>query len=261
MIEAARTDEEKMQRRRPAAPARTCIVTRAELHPEAGVRFALSPDGVVTPDLRRKLPGRGVWVTATAGHVAQAVKKGAFSRAFRAKAAAPADLAAEIDGLMTRDCLQSLSMANKAGLVVAGFAKAEAAIAAGQAAAVLAASDGGADGRRKLAQAFRRHSGGGDPVSVDCFSSAELDLALGRTNVIHAALNSGPATEAFLARWTRLKRYRGETAAGGDVTVADEIGGASSDQAESLEREEDALNGDRSDRTSLQGPSPGRGNV
>lgn len=203
-------------------PERTCIVTRAALHPDEGLRFVLSPEAIVTPDLKRRLPGRGVWVRAQADLVAQAQKRGAFSRAFRTKASAPADLAGLVDALLTRDCLQSLAMANKAGLVIAGFTKAEAAIGTGETIAILNAADGGTGGRRKLVQAFRRLSEGKTPLEVETFQSAELDLALGRTNVIHAALKSGPAAEAFLARWMRLKQYRGETAARGDAQAADD---------------------------------------
>jgi hypothetical protein len=35
-----------------------------------------------------------------------------------------------------------------------------------------------------------------------------MDLALGRTNVIHAALKAAPASKAFLARCRRLAAYR-----------------------------------------------------
>ena len=42
---------------------RMCIVTRA-VHDEDGlIRFVRSPDGYAVPDLQRKLPGRGVWVS------------------------------------------------------------------------------------------------------------------------------------------------------------------------------------------------------
>jgi len=107
-------------------PVRTCIVTRAERPPEEMIRFVLAPDGTVTPDLRRRLPGRGVWTTATADVVAQAARRKAFDRGFRGKAIVPNDLPARIDRLMEVDCLQSLSLANKAGLVTTGFAKVEA---------------------------------------------------------------------------------------------------------------------------------------
>jgi len=189
-------------------PIRTCIVTRAERQPEEMIRFVLAPDGTVTPDIRRRLPGRGVWVTASAEVVAQASKRRAFDRGFKGKAVVPDDLAGLVDRLMEADCLQGLSLANKAGLVTTGFAKVEAAIAAGETIAILHATDGGQDGKRKIGQALRRRFGAEAPPEMECFGSAQLDLALGRTNVIHAALRAGPASAALLESMKRLQVYR-----------------------------------------------------
>lgn len=189
-------------------PIRTCCVTRAERPPEEMIRFVLAPDGTVTPDLKRRLPGRGVWITASAGVVAQALKRRAFDRGFKGKATVPADLPEQIDRLMEADCLQRLSLANKAGLVTTGFAKVEAAIAAGDTIAILHAADGGQDGKRKIGQALRRRFGDAAPPEMECFGSAQLDLALGRTNVIHAALRAGPASAALLESMKRLQVYR-----------------------------------------------------
>jgi len=189
-------------------PIRTCCVTRAERPPEEMIRFVLAPDGTATPDLKRRLPGRGVWITASAGVVAQALKRRAFDRGFRGKATIPADLPEQIDRLMEADCLQRLSLANKAGLVTTGFAKVEAAIAAGDTIAILHAADGGQDGKRKIGQALRRRFGDAAPPEMECFGSAQLDLALGRTNVIHAALRAGPASAALLESMKRLQVYR-----------------------------------------------------
>ncbi len=191
-----------------SGPIRTCIVTRAERPPEEMIRFVLAPDGTVTPDLKRRLPGRGVWVSASAGIVAQAGRRRAFDRGFKGKAVVPDDLPARIDGLMQADCLQRLSLANKAGLVTTGFAKVEAAIAAGETIAILHATDGGQDGKRKIGQALRRRFGAEAPPEMECFGSAQLDLALGRTNVIHAALRAGPASAALLESMKRLQVYR-----------------------------------------------------
>ena len=189
-------------------PVRTCIVTRAERPPEEMIRFVLAPDGTVTPDLKRRLPGRGVWTTATAEVVAQAARRKAFDRGFKGKAIVPDDLPARIDRLMEADCLQSLSLANKAGLVTTGFAKVEAAVAAEDVIAILHASDGGQDGKRKIGQALRRRFADAAPPEMECFASAQLDLALGRTNVIHAALRAGPASRALLERLERLQVFR-----------------------------------------------------
>ena len=138
-----------------AGSERTCIVTGTKDVPEAMLRFALGPDGSVVPDLRRKLPGRGVWTRLSFDTVSRAVAKQAFSRAFRAKAQAPASLAETVGALLERDALQSLSIANKAGLVVAGAFKVDSAIEAGGVVALIQASDGAPDGAAKRVQALR----------------------------------------------------------------------------------------------------------
>ena len=185
---------------------RTCVVTRRALPPEALIRFVVGPDGVLTPDLRRKLPGRGVWAGADAATVREAVKRKAFQRSLKTEVTVPAELPETVDALMERDALQFLSLANKAGLVTAGFSKVESLAGSGRIAAVIAASDGAEDGRRKVAQAV--HRGGATVPCVDIFAAADLELALGRPHVIHAALAPGPAAEGFLSRWRRLVRYR-----------------------------------------------------
>ena len=187
-------------------PERTCVVTRRKGAPATMIRFVVGPDGAVVPDIRAKLPGRGVWVDARSDVVATAARKGAFARGFKAKVAVAATLADEVDALLERDALQSLAMANKAGAVTTGFAKVEGALAAGGVAALLHSADAGADGVRKLDGA--RHAAGRTIPTLKVFSSQQLDLALGRTNVIHAALAAGTAGEAFLMRCRRLIAYR-----------------------------------------------------
>jgi hypothetical protein len=103
-------------------------------------------------------------------------------------------------------------MAAKAGQVVAGFGKVEDTLRGGQAAALIHASDGAADGIRKLdAIAGQRDGNSGEsavlPI-VTVLTSEQLDLALGRSNVIHAALLAGPASKTFLSRCQILVRYR-----------------------------------------------------
>ncbi|WP_036255518.1 RNA-binding protein [Methylocapsa acidiphila] len=192
-----------------AGPERTCIVTRTKASPDDMIRFVVGPGGVVVPDIRRKLPGRGVWVTARADRVAEAVKRRAFARGFKAKVAASEFLAGEIEELLTQDCLQSLSIANKAGQVVAGFGKVEEAIDKGAIAGLIQAAECGADGARKVGQCLRRRFGSETArPRIELFPSHQLDLALGRTNVIHAALIAGSASEAFLVRCRRLSLYR-----------------------------------------------------
>lgn len=199
---------------------RTCIVTRARHSPDSMIRFVLDPSGAVVPDIKRKLPGRGVWTLASSSVVDEAVRKKAFSRAFRQPVETPADLSAMVDQQLLRDALQSLAMANKAGLAVAGAFQVQEALATSPVAVLFQASDGSAGGLSKMRQAARR-GGGGDgpepgetvpakPLIVDFLNSDQIGLALGRTNVIHAALKPGPASNAFAARCRRLASFRSE---------------------------------------------------
>jgi len=192
-------------------PERTCIVSRAVRSPDELIRFVLGPDHAVVPDLKHRLPGRGVWVSAQADMVAEAVRRRLFNRAFKAEVKTPPELAQQIDAALRRDLQQALSLANKAGTVITGFAKVEAAIRGGDLAALVHASEATEDGRRKLAAALRNRLGGAIsaiPV-IDELTGQELDLALGRSHVIHAALVAGAGSDGFLARWRRLRIYRG----------------------------------------------------
>ncbi|MDP3409369.1 RNA-binding protein [Bosea sp. (in: a-proteobacteria)] len=216
---AARGARETRQDRKDG-PERSCVVTRAVKSPDDMIRFVVGPDNTLVPDLRRKLPGRGVWASLSAATVAEALKRRSFERSLKTKVVVPPDLVAMIDGLMLKDALQALAMSNKAGLVQAGFAKVEAVIGSGRCAAVIEASDGAEDGRRKIGQALRRAEIAREearlkprkvPV-VAIFAGEDLELALGRPHVIHAALAPGPAAEGFLSRWRRLVRYRTDDA-------------------------------------------------
>ncbi|MBM3563419.1 MAG: RNA-binding protein [Alphaproteobacteria bacterium] len=205
--------------RAPHVSERTCIVTRQRGAPEAMIRFVRGPDGVLAPDIAARLPGRGVWVTARADLVTQAARKQLFARSLKTRVDAAPQLADDVDRLLEADCLRMLSLANKAGAVMPGFGKVADALAQGSVAALVEARDGGEDGKRKLAQAARR-TGFAAPV-IGLFSSLQLDLALGRTNVIHAALAEGGASTAFVARCRRLAAYRGVSIDGATGTGED----------------------------------------
>ncbi len=195
--------------RKAAARARLCIVTRTVRPLSELIRFVAAPDGRVVPDLKRNLPGRGAWVTAERGVIAQAVRRGALQRALRGQAAAPPDLPAVTERLLERSVLDALSIARKAGQVAAGYAKVVTALASGPVAALIHAREAAEDGVRKIAAAANQQFGSGQPVPIiGTFASTELDLALARSNVIHAALLSGHASEAALARWRILEHFR-----------------------------------------------------
>lgn len=187
---------------------RTCVVTREQKPVDELIRFVRAPDGEVVPDLRRKLPGRGVWVTANAATVETAERKRMLERALEDAHVTPG-LAPRIDELMVSAAAHALALARKAGSVVAGFAKVEAAIGSERVVGMFHATDAGHDGVAKVGQALRRRFGESPPPVFRCFGPEQLDLAFGRTNVIHAALLAGPASDNVLARVRDLLRFRG----------------------------------------------------
>jgi hypothetical protein len=207
---------------------RMCVVTRQVRPVDELIRFVVAPDGAAVPDLKRKLPGRGLWVTATHGAVAEAAKRGLFSRGFKRAVKAAPTLADDTERLLVRGVVEALAMAAKAGLVVAGFGKVEDALDRHQAVALLHASDGADDGIRKLdaklMAANRQIPDDRDKMTpipvISALTSAELDLALGRSNVIHAAVLAGPAGKTFLSRSQVLVRYRMANDGGTDGKTA-----------------------------------------
>ncbi len=190
---------------------RTCIVTRRSAGPDELIRFVVGPDAAVVPDLKRNLPGRGCWVTADREHVDMAAKKGQFARSFKAQVTVPPDLGGMVDGLLARSALGALGLARKAGAVALGATKVEASVRSGAALLVLHAVEASEDGLRKIAQARRATVHAGGPVirAYKLFSEPELGLALGGTNVIHAAVLAGDAGRAAEKRMVALDRYRG----------------------------------------------------
>jgi hypothetical protein len=151
-------------------------------------------------------------VSASHRAVAEAVRRHHFGKGFRRDVRVSPKLAADTENLLVRSAVEALAMAAKAGQVVSGFAKVEGALQQHQAVALIHAADGAADGIRKLDAILRQNAG--KPAEspefpvIGVLTSEQLDLALGRSNVIHAALLAGAAGKTFLSRSQILVRYR-----------------------------------------------------
>jgi len=202
-----------------SATTRMCAVSREVRPINELIRFVVAPSGEVIADLKRKLPGRGLWVSASRFAVAEAARRHHFTRGFKRDVRVAATLAADTEALLERFAVEALAVAAKAGQVVCGFTRVADALehvshgrVKAPVTALIHASDGAADGIRKL-DAIVRQNGGNDgngaeiPI-VNVLTSEQLDLALGRSNVIHAALLAGPASDTFLSRSHMLVRYR-----------------------------------------------------
>lgn len=193
-------------------PERRCVLTGAVAPAEQLVRLALGPDGDVLPDVLGKAPGRGAWIAvdrvALEAAVAKGKLKGALARAFKTSAIAiPADLGARVAAALQRVTLERLGLEARGGYLLTGNERIETAARAGQVALLLHASDAAADGRRKLAQAWRVGSdqeGSGVQGVILPVDRGALSVALGRENAVHMALTDARAAarvQALLDRW------------------------------------------------------------
>ena len=187
-------------------------MTRAVRSPDEMIRFVLAPDGTVVPDMRRRLPGRGVWVSAERSAVGEAVRRKVFARGFKGPAQADGDLPDVVDALLADTALRSLSMARKSGALVTGSTKIDGLIRENDCAVLLHASDAAPDGKRKLNQAVTavHHMGGEDVLVLEPFTVEAMSLALGMHNVVHAGIRHGPAGAGTVRHLTALARYRND---------------------------------------------------
>lgn len=216
MLALAGPDLDSGPRTDRSATMRMCAVSRTVRPVDELIRFVVAPSGEVVADVKRKLPGRGLWISASRQAVAEAVRRNQFSRGFKRDVRVAHTLAADTETLLARNAVEALAVAAKGGQVISGFSKVEAALQARQVRptiqALIHAADGAGDGIRKLDAVLRQNTGNNGlstemPI-VTILTSAELDLALGRSNVIHAALLAGPASRTFLSRSQTLVRYR-----------------------------------------------------
>jgi uncharacterized protein len=187
---------------------RMCAATGEVKSVDHMIRFVIAPDQTVIPDLRRRLPGRGIWITATRQALELAVSRKSFARSFKRDISAAGDLVQMTERLLEQAALDALAMAHKAHNVAIGFGRIDLALGRDRVVALIHAVEAAPEGMRKLSAALNRREDAAGVAVIDGFSSAQLDLALGRSNVIHAALLAGPESETFLARAARLDCFR-----------------------------------------------------
>jgi len=169
------------------------------------IRFVVSPQGMLTPDIAHKLPGRGLWIAAERPALEVALKKNIFSRAAKRQVKADPDLPRLVHDLLRRRCLDLLGLARREGGIVNGFEKALAAVKSGKAGWIIEASDGAEDGRRRILYAGGQQTP--SPNVCGSFSNAELSLALGTENAIHVALLSGRRVQRWSLEMKRLSGF------------------------------------------------------
>ncbi|MDQ8699501.1 RNA-binding protein [Hyphomicrobium sp. LHD-15] len=189
---------------------RLCAATREALNPDELIRFVADPSGEIVPDLARRLPGRGVWIKASKPVVERAIKANVFAKSLKRNVRAAPELPERLDQLMEKRVIEALALANKAGLVTGGFQQVDELIESGGVTVLVQAADAADGGRDRLARKFAAVAAarGRNAPLVTSLSTEQMSLAMGRSNVVHAALIHGGAAERFLYEAERLKRYR-----------------------------------------------------
>ena len=185
---------------------RRCIYTRKVAPREGLIRFVVSPDGEVVPDLEEKLPGRGLWLTARADIVRVAVAENCFSRAARRNVSVTSDLANRLELLLDRRCLDLIALARRSGAAVAGFAKVCQALDAGDVAVLIEASDGAADGREKIVRKAA------EIETLSHWTSDQLGGPFGRDRAVHVAILSKGLADRLVRDGRRLRGLRSKGA-------------------------------------------------
>jgi hypothetical protein len=202
-------------------------------------RFVVSPDGVLIPDLAGKLPGRGIWLSASrdviegangarsAGsrsdgmhptetppngisgpHGISGGAKGrelrrAIARAARGPVQVPSDLPGVLETALIRRIGDLLGLARRAGQAVAGFEKARDWMRTHPVGLVLQAADGSAAERAR----FRSAVPAMVPV-LDPLTGTELGHVMGHETVVHVALAPGRLAGSIAIEAGRLAGIR-----------------------------------------------------
>jgi uncharacterized protein len=192
---------DKSERAEGVGRIRRCAASNETLPEAELIRFVADMDGNVFPDPAARAPGRGVWVRATREAVDLAVKKNAFSRGLKREVKAAKDLGDHVSLALRKRCLDIISLAKKAGVIVIGNDQVASFLRSQEPAWRLEASDGASDGRSKLNGLSL--AWGGVPTA-GCFTSAELGMALGREVVIHALLAPGQLADSWTTEIRRL---------------------------------------------------------
>jgi len=189
------------QPKRNLDPERKCVGTGEVFDKDQLIRFVVGPEDQLVPDLREKLPGRGIWISPTRDAFAQAVKKGGFARSAKSAVKVPDDLVDLVEAGIARQLIDLISLSRKAGSAICGFEKVKEALSKEQVKVLLQARDGSTRGKSKLwTPEGARYFG--------MLTQQELGLAFGRESVIHGALASGGLTKRVINTAAKLRGLR-----------------------------------------------------
>ncbi len=206
-IKQERRKKRKKEKKKQRQILRQCCLSKEKKPIEQLIRFVLSPDDVIMPDIDAKAEGRGVWLSLSQASVKKATQKNIFAASLRRKVNLPKDLAQLTRLRLEQRLLGSLGLARKAGQLVIGNAKVRSAIKKGTIIALITASDGAKEEKDKILKLANSRLQQQSYLHIDILSAQKLSLALGQENVIYGALFDGAAGKNAINRAKRLIEY------------------------------------------------------
>ena len=180
---------------------RKCIVSGKVLEKDLLLRFALTPDGFIVPDFKKKLTGKGVYVSNGKKVLTTAVEKGLFGKALKMKAKAEKELISQVEHLLRKQALDAISLSRKAGVLVFGLDKVLDALKRNNISFLLEASDCGQDGQKKLELKAK------DIKIFNLFKSEELDKELAMESTVYLAFCRGKMADMAEAAFEKLTSF------------------------------------------------------
>ena len=176
---------------------RRCIVTRSHAAPETMLRFVVSPDGIVTPDLSARLPGRGIWLSARRDVLETARTRHMFSKAARQAVQVPDDLDAVIRAGLEQRVIESVTLARRAGQALCGFTKCREWIVARKVGAVIQSFGASPDELARLLSGARE-------LPVATIPAGMLAKAFGREHAVYGVVARGALARRLLIEHERF---------------------------------------------------------
>lgn len=186
--------------------ARKCMARGESRERDRMVRFVLDGAGRVWPDVAEKAPGRGVWVSASAGDLQTAIKRKAFAAGFKRKVDVPDDLSAQVAVRLRDQALHMLGLAKRAGFVLVGEPAVREHLRGEAPAVLLEASDGSTRAQGRMI-GMARAEWGEDFEVADCFSAEELGRALGRPPCTHVLVHPSKLGDKLALQLQRLSGF------------------------------------------------------
>ena len=176
---------------------RKCILEGVIKPLDELLRFVMI-DNTLLPDFNKKLPGKGIYVTNNRSSLEKALEKKLFNKVTRHNLKIDDNFIDIVEKLIKSRALNSINIARKAGILVAGFEKGKEEIKKNKVEFIIQASDAASDGKEKIA--FLAKS-----IEIfNLFSIDELDMALKKENTVHIAILKSDMSRMV---YNNLKKY------------------------------------------------------